>query len=222
MDAPANWLGQFPLLNGLDDEARRTLAQRSAVVNVPAGTTIFGPGKAADNWLLVLTGTVRVQQVSAGGREIILYRVMGGETCVLTTHCLLADETYVAEGIAETDVEAVAIPRATFEELLARSAEFRRFVFSAYSARINELLQVIQEVAFSRVDIRLAHTLLELADGNGTVTGTHQKLATELGTAREVISRQLHDFQQKGWIDVARGSVAIRNASALQRLAETV
>lgn len=104
-----------------------------------------------------------------------------------------------------TDVEAVAVPRSTFDDLIARSAEFRQFVFTAFSVRITNLLKVIDEVAFSRIDIRLAQKLLDLSDAEGRVALTHQQLASELGTAREVISRQLHEFQRRKWITATRG-----------------
>ena len=117
-------------------------------------------------------------------------------------------EEYQAEGIAETDVEAVAVPRSTFDDLIARSAEFRRFVFTAFSVRITNLLKVIDEVAFSRIDIRLAQKLLDLSDAEGRVALTHQQLASELGTAREVISRQLHEFQRRKWISATRGETS--------------
>ena len=107
---------------------------------------------------------------------------------MLTTACLLAYEDYSAEGVAETDVSAVAIPRAVFEDMIARSSVFRRFVFTAYSRRITDLFMVIEEVAFRRVDIRLAQKLLELASGAAALDVTHQRLAAELGTAREVVS----------------------------------
>jgi CRP/FNR family transcriptional regulator len=177
---------------------------------------IFGPGKAPENLILLLEGTVRVQEVSDTGREIVLYRVHAGESCVLTTACLLAYEDYAAEGIAETDVRAVAIPRTVFDELVATSAEFRRFVFSAYSRRITDLFLVIQEVAFGRVDMRLAHKLMELSGGADTIKATHQQLATELGTAREVVSRQLQEFHRRGWVTSQRGQVTITDPAALQ------
>lgn len=211
-----DWTGRFPGLATLDQRVRAELAARSRVIRVPAGTVIFGPGKAPENLLLLLEGTVRVQQVGENGREIVLYRVHAGESCVLTTACLLAYEDYTADGIAESDLEAVAIPRATFDELIAGSPEFRRFVFTAYARRITGLFTVIQEVAFGRVDIRLAQKLLELADRLGVVHRTHQSLATEIGTAREVISRQLHEFQRRGWIAGSRGEVRLADRPALE------
>jgi len=196
--------------------------RESAVVSVPRGTVIFGPGKAPENLLLLLSGTVRVHQTSESGRDIVLYRVSAGESCVLTTACLLAYEDYLAEGVAETDVQAVAVPRRLFDELIAESPVFRRFVFTAYSRRITDLFLVIEEVAFQRMDIRLAHKLLEQAASDGRLEITHQDMATELGTAREVVSRQLKEFQRRGWVEVARGEVRITNRDALQSLMQAV
>jgi CRP/FNR family transcriptional regulator len=177
---------------------------------------IFGPGKAPENLLLLLEGTVRVQEVSETGREIVLYRVHAGESCVLTTACLLAYEDYSAEGLAETAVQAVAIPRAVFDSLVATSSSFRQFVFSAYSRRITDLFLIIQEVAFGRVDVRLAQKLIELSRGSQVVKATHQQLATELGTAREVVSRQLQEFVRRGWVSAGRGQVTIEQPAALR------
>jgi CRP/FNR family transcriptional regulator len=214
------WIDQFPGLSGLDGSIRATLMDRSRVIEVPAGTVIFGPGKAPENLLLLLSGVVRVQQVSESGREIVLYRVHALESCVLTTACLLAYEDYSAEGVVETDVSAVAIPRAVFEELIAGSAQFRRFVFTAYSKRITDLFVVIEEIAFRRVDLRLAQKLLQLADTHDDIRLTHHQLATELGTAREVVSRQLQEFQRRGWVQVSRGRISVLDRSALSGFAD--
>ncbi len=213
------WIDQFPGLSSLDESLQTTLVERSRVVTVPAGTVIFGPGKAPESLLLLLEGVVRVQQVAESGREIVLYLVHAHESCVLTTACLLAYEDYSAEGVAETDVSAVAIPRAVFEDMIARSSVFRRFVFTAYSRRITDLFMVIEEVAFRRVDIRLAQKLLELASGAAALDVTHQRLAAELGTAREVVSRQLQEFQRRGWVAAARGRIEIRDRAALEAFA---
>ena len=215
-----SWIEQFSGLSQLEEPVRRTLIERSRVIRVQKGTVVFGPGKAPDNMLLLLDGTLRVQQVSENGREIVLYRVHAGESCVLTTACLLAYEEYGAEGIAETEVEAVAIPNTVFDDLIAGSKTFRHFVFTAYSRRISDLFMVIEEVAFRRVDIRLAQKLLELAGDGSALRATHQQLATELGTAREVVSRLLQDFQQRGWVSLSRGSVELTDKAGLRTLSE--
>ena len=217
---PTDWTAQFPGLSQLDDDLRKSLIVRSRIVKVSGGTVIFGPGKAAENLLLLLDGVVRVQQVAETGREIVLYRVHARESCVLTTACLLAYKDYNAEGIAESDVSAVAVPRSVFDDMIAHSSVFRRFVFDAVSRRITDLCLVIEEVAFRRIDLRLAHKLLELADASGAVRLTHHQLATELGTAREVVTRHLQEFHRRGWIDGARGRIDIADLPALKRFSE--
>ncbi len=218
--AKENWIDRFKGLSGLDASLRDHLTRRSQVVRMPAGTVIFGPGKSPENMLLLLDGTVRVQQLAENGREVVLYRVTAGESCVMTTACMLAYEDYSAEGIAETDITAAAIPRAVFDELVATSKEFRTFVFTAYSRRMTDLFHVIEDIAFRRMDIRLAETIGKRAE-DGTVRATHAQLAAELGTAREVISRQLAEFQRRGWVELGRGTVRILDAPALEHLAET-
>ena len=213
------WIERFEGLRRLPDEIKETLVKRSQVVTVPGGTKVFGPGLEPDNLLLLIEGTVKVSQTSESGREIVLYRVEAGQSCVLTTACLLAHEAYSAEGVAETAVTAVAIPRAVFDDLSATSPQFRTFVFAAYARRITDLFRVIDEVAFGKIDVRLADRLIGLAGGSDELEVTHQQLATELGTAREVISRQLSEFQKRGWLRLSRGRVSLHDTPALERLA---
>lgn len=219
MAPSAQWLAEFPGLGRLGSELVEVLTRSSSVVTLPAGSRIYGPGQAPENYLLLLEGSVRVQQVSEGGREIVLYRVSAGESCALTTACLMGYEDYLAEAVAETEVRAVAIPRATFDDLIARSPEFRRFVFTAFSRRVTDLFHVIEDVAFSRLDIRLAHKLLELSHGGDQVTATQQQLASELGSAREVVSRVLTELHRRGWVTATRGHITISNRAALEKLA---
>ena len=150
------WRAAFPGLAGISDEVSYLLDKQSLQIVLNKGALIFGPGNPAENLLLLVSGTVRVQQLSEAGREIVLYRVHAGESCVLTTACLLAFEDYSAEGIAETDLEAIMIPRDVFDELMSMSKDFRAFVFEAYSKRITDLFLVIEEIAFKRMDIRVA------------------------------------------------------------------
>ncbi|MGB8737040.1 MAG: Crp/Fnr family transcriptional regulator [Rhodomicrobium sp.] len=212
------WIDRFPSLKKLPAEVRQRLLAESRIVDLPEGTRIFGAGQFPSNFLLLLAGTIRVQQVSESGREIVLYRVSAGESCALTTACLMGHDHYQGEGIAETPIEAVAIPRDTFEDLISNSRVFRRFVFKAFSARITDLFRVIEDIAFARIDVRLAQKLLQLKNAKGDIEATHQRLAIELGTAREVISRQLNEFQRRGWIKSGRGVISIVQEGALQEL----
>lgn len=217
--ASFRWIPRFPGLATLEPSLREPLEKASKIITLPAGSVIFGPGKAPDSLLLMLEGTVRVQQTSEQGREIVLYRISAGESCVLTTACLLAYEDYLATAIAETDVTAVAIPRSVFDQLIALSAIFRKFLFTAYSRRMTDIFKIVEDVAFARLDVRLAQKILLLAGESQLVKTTHYQLAAELGTAREVVSRQLQEFQRRGWISAIRGEIEILNRSGLERLA---
>lgn len=214
------WIDRFPGLSRMDVPVKQLLVTRSSIISAPAGTTIFGPGKSPENMLFLLDGTVRVQQVSETGHEIVLYRIHAGQSCVLTTACLLAYEDYSAEGIAETDIEAAAVPRDVFDDLVAQSKSFRDFVFAAFSKRITDLFLMIDEVAFQKLDVRTADKLLELSRGGEDVETTHQKLSVELGTAREVVSRQLQEFQRRGWIEQGRGFIKLIRRDKLRNLAD--
>ncbi|GAB5373713.1 MAG: Crp/Fnr family transcriptional regulator [Acuticoccus sp.] len=220
MSGDGAWIERFEGLASLPADLRAALVAGSQIVHAPAGAVIFAPGQSADNLLLMLDGTVRVQQLSETGREVFLYRVHAGESCVLTTACMLAFEDYSAEGIAETDVTAVAIPRVTFDRLAAQSALFREFIFKAYSRRITDLFTLIDHIVFQRMDVRLAARLLELQQ-DGVVKATHQALGTELGTAREVVSRTLAEFQRRGFIEQARGTIRLTGTQGLARLAHS-
>lgn len=215
-----SWMDSFPGLARLDPAARRALEATARVIDLPAGQVVFRGGDECRDYLLVIDGCVRVQMTAESGREIVLYRVDSGQSCVLTTVCLLASEPYAAEGIAETPVRAVAVPASIFREHLGKSAALREFVFASYGARITDLLVLVEEVAFGRLDIRLARFLSDRAGPGGAVIATHQMLAQELGTAREVISRQLKEFERRGLVRVGRGRVDIADAAGLAQLAK--
>ncbi len=214
-----DWTTAIPGLSGLDPASRQFLRDAAHRITAPAGTVIFREGMACQAFLILLDGQVRVQKVGENGREIALYRVSPGETCVVTTVCLMTERDYDAEGVAESDIIAQAMPLATFRALLARSEAFRDFVFRAYGTRISDLLLLIEEVSFGRIDQRLAACLLERASVAGELVATHQEIAAELGTAREVVSRQLKEFEHRGWLGLARGHIVLHDRAALSGLA---
>lgn len=209
----------FPALVGLDPDAARMLDQSARLAAIPAGTILFRDGTECSSYVLVVEGSIRVQKVAENGREIVLYRVERGQSCVLTTNCLIARDDYSAEGLAETDVKALVLPAQAFRSLLAQSPVFRDFVFSAYASRISDLLMLIEEVAFGRIDVRLGAWLRQHAGAEGAVSATHQDIAIELGTAREVVSRQLKDFERRGWVALHRGRLEILDRNGLASLA---
>jgi len=214
-----DWTEMFQGTRSLPRSVRDRLLAAARTLKYPTGRVVFAPDNVPDSLLFLVDGTIRVSQTSESGRDIVLYRVEAGESCVLTTACMLAEEAYNAEGLAETDVVAVVLPRSDFDRLVAEEPAFRTFVFAAYSRRLIDLLRVIDDVAFGRIDVRLAQCLLALAKDAREILTTHQQLATELGTAREVISRVLQDFQKRGLIAQSRGRVALIDRAKLQALA---
>ncbi len=216
---PPQWLEQFPDLACLTDAAGVAALAATRVVTLPAAASVFRSGDPCRAYMLVLAGSVRVQKIAENGREITLYRVQGGQSCVLTTSCLMANDHYPAEGITESEVTAAVIPFAAFHRGLAESPRFREFVFAAYGQRLADLILLVEEVAFGRLDRRLAQRLLELAEG-GELRQTHQQLAADLGTAREVVSRQLKEFERAGLLRLHRGRIELLDPAALKRLGE--
>ena len=214
----ASWIDSFEELKHLEPRWKQAIAKRGRILCAPAKTTLFSQGATAEDMIFLLKGTVRVQQISEAGREIVLYRIEAGQGCIMTASCLNAHQNYAAEGVSETDIEAAVIPKKLFEELLSGSSLFREFVFSTFSNRLIELMLMINEVAFKRIDLRLAQKLIELAKGTSEIKTTHQQLAIELGTAREVISRQLQEFQRQNWIQQSRGIILVKNKDGLSKI----
>lgn len=203
----------YPQLAQIDD-AGRILAD-AQLLTVSAGQSVFRIGDPCQNYLLVVSGTVKVVGRSPAGREIVLYRIEDCGTCVLTTACLLGQDAYPAEGVTETDVQAFAIPRQQFEQALSDSAGLRQFIFQSYGSRLSAMITLVQQVAFERIDLRLAKYLLQQTRERLELQVTHQDLATELGSAREVVSRQLKSFEQQGWIQLGRGTIRVDDIDAL-------
>jgi len=214
-----DWQKQFPYFAEPGQEPDHDIIKAVREITLPAGAVVFRQGDACGNYLLVVEGSIRVIARSESGREIVLYRVRRGASCVLTTTCLLSQGHYPAEGIAETEVQALALPATAFERGLDASPAFRRFVFATYGQRLAEVIQRIEELRFGNLRSRLARHLLELAREDHINT-THANLATELGSAREVISRQLKELEQQGWIRLGRGHIFLRDPAALRILAE--
>ena len=204
---------------GLDDPARAILAARSRRAAAPAGTVLFRPGEVCSQLVLLSSGSVQVRIVSESGRELVLYRVRPGESCVLSFACLINHGVYQAEGICETEVAGRAIDRATLQELLDISPAFRDRMLSIQTARIFDLIGLVDEIAFHRTLSRLAGRLIELAAGGDVVEETHQALATHLGTAREVVTRMLRYFQSEGMVALSRGTVQLTDEKRLRALA---
>jgi CRP/FNR family transcriptional regulator, anaerobic regulatory protein len=214
-DLPQRLIQAYPALAELPrgelGEALRTEAQ---VVRVPAGTPLFAEGQTCPGFPLVLAGEVRVARGSPAGRQIELYRVGPGDLCVVSASCLFGAATLTAHGDTTEPTTLVVLSPTAFDRL-TRHEPFRRFVFAVFGERLADLMALAEAVAFQRLDQRLAATLL----GHGAVLATtHQALADELGTVREIVTRLLKRFEQAGWIRIGRERIEILDAAALRSI----
>jgi CRP/FNR family transcriptional regulator len=211
------WSETAPGLDALEPEAQARLAGL-APQTLPRGTVLFRPGEAAQGFAMVLAGRIEVFLTGPTGRELLLYAVEPGQSCVQSTLGLLGGEAYSGEAVVASDARVVLVPRPLFLALMETSAGFRQVVFAAFAARLQDIMHLVERVAFLRIEARLAAALLGLAEG-GVVAATHADLATRIGSAREVVSRRLEAFQAQGWVSTDRGAVRIVDAAALRRLA---
>lgn len=207
----------YPVLAELAPPRREAALAQARVLRVAAGTPLFQEAQACAAFPFVLSGTVRVYKTSASGRELPLYRVGPGDACVVSAGCVLGARPYNAAGRAQTDCELVLLPDHDFEALLGETA-VRRAVFALFSERLAELMQLIEEVAFRKLDQRLAGALL----GKGTVLHcSHQDLANELGSVREMVSRLLKGFAEDGLVRLGREEITLLDPAGLRRIATT-
>ena len=214
------WLSTFPELQKLEETAKTKLSQFARIVEAPVGTIGYREADPCNAYVMRLAGRSRVYKISESGREILLYRVAAGETCVLTTTCLLGRSRYPASTVVEEPIRDVIIPAATFHELMVESDIFRRFVMSNYGDLISDLIVLVDEVAFHGLDARLAKQLLADSGNSVLVERTHQQLADELGTAREVVSRQLKNLENQDLLSLGRGRIEIADKGALEKLSQ--
>lgn len=206
----------YPPLAGIDAAERSAvLTHETHQAQVPAGTVLFHEGAACRGFPLVLSGAVRVARGSPGGRTLELYRVTPGELCVVSTSCLFGQTPLTAHGQTTEATELVLLSPAGFDRWV-RHEPFRRFVFGVLGDRLADLMALAEAVAFQRLDQRLAHALL----GHGaSVHSTHQALADELGTVREIVTRLLKRFERAGWVALARERVDVLDSAALRAMA---
>lgn len=212
-------LALFPALRDAPADLWRRLDQEATYIEAPAGMALFESHAPCQAFPMLLSGSVRVSKAGASGRELQLYRVLPGESCIITSSCLLGNAAYPARGVVEHDLTAVVVPRALFTQLIERHPPFRAYVFNLFGERLADLMQLVEEVAFHKLDQRLAALLLAKGE---VVNATHQGLADELGSVREMISRLLKNFQDQGLVALGREQIRILDAVALRKIAQAL
>jgi CRP/FNR family transcriptional regulator len=209
----------YPAFSSMPEPALDEMLAASMVKHVPKGTVLFDENSPCQAFPMILEGAVRVIKAAPSGRELQLYRVLPGESCILSTGCMMGNAPYSATGIAESDITLVAVPPHLFHKLLGEHAPFRSYVFGLFTERITDLMQLVEAVAFHKLDQRLAALLL----GKGKVVhATHQQIADELGSVREIVSRLLKTFAERGLVSLGREAIEVVDPSGLRQIAEGV
>ena len=211
----------FPFLRDAGNDVREEVTAHAQIARIPKGTFIFFEGDECKQLALVLSGTVRVYKPAESGREITLYRLGKGDSCVLTASCIFSRNPFPAIAFVEDDIEVAAVPSSVFRDWINRFEVWRNYVFNLLSKRLSEVIATVEEVAFRRVDVRIAEFLLNLSRTNSDeIRITHQDIAMELGTSREVVSRILKHFEDEKLIALSRGVITILNMGSLTSKSE--
>lgn len=209
----------LPVLKDASSELVREFQQAAYLARIPAGHDVFLEGDSVDAIALLISGVVRVYKIGETGRQITLYRFGHGESCILTANAILSQRSFPAVATVEQAAEAVMIPADLFRDWVKRYDVWREFVFDLLSERLSTVMTVLDEVVFQRMDRRVASLLLNKSEILHPIRTTHQELASELGSSREVISRILEDLSERGLIEVGRGMVEILDFDELGALA---
>jgi len=205
----------YPFLNNLSDPETENILSFSIHKKIPAGEHIFLSGDSCSFFALLLSGKVRVYKAGETGREITLYRFGKGESCILTASCILSKHSFPAAAVTEEETEAILVPRELFREYIKQYDTWRNYFFDVLSERLSEVMEIVNEIAFKKMDSRIAE-YLEGSAIDSIVNSTHLQISSELGTSREVVSRILSDFESDKIVKLDRGKILITNHLALK------
>ena len=206
----------MPFLLRADEALKRELKQHAQFVKIPAGHDVFVDGDRVEGIALMLSGVVRVYKIGETGREITLYRFGLGQSCILSANAIISQKSFPAIATVEEDAEAVMIPAEVFRAWVNKYELWREFVFDLLSERLSTVMAIVDEVVFKRMDRRVAALLLNQAKVQNPMRITHQEIAAELGSSREVISRILEDFSREELIEAGRGTLEVLDFEELE------
>lgn len=210
---------RFPEL-GDDARSGALLREHAIVRRVPANEILYHDGDECGFLPMVLSGEVSLSKHAETGRSIVLYRIGDGESCILSTVSILTERAFPAEAVTELPATIVLVPAPIVRSLIDADSGWRQFAFSVYHDRLAGLIELVEEVVFSRLDVRLADYLLErTSDDAAALARTHQAIASELGSTREVVSRLLKEWEHRDLVSLGRAKVTVVDRKALSRLA---
>ena len=213
---------KYPFLNSPGSKFIQDIEKYGTYKQISKGEYIFLENDKCNFFSFILSGEVRVFKAGESGREITLYRFGVGESCILTLSCLLGKNTFPAIAVTEDEIEAILVPSGVIREWFTSNQSFRDYAFDTLSRRLSDVIMVINEIAFKRVDARVSEYILNNSDKDSTLTSTHKKIAVDLGTSREVISRVLKEMETNKILNISRGKINVIDSEALKKLSKNV
>ena len=198
-------LTSYPFLDKLEPEALSFLEQHITPVSIPKGTLLFYQGDVCETILWLTSGEVRLYTQSDTIEDITLYNLKAGEQCIVNTASLFSNTAAIASAETLTDIEGFVISSQSVKELTRLSDVYQSYLFSLYQLRFEELTGLINDIKFKRLNTRIIEWLNKRP--NAMIEITHEQLATELGSARVVVSRLLKELEQKGIVALHRGKI---------------
>ena len=209
----------FPVWEKLDSETKKKVLNQGQYISLSAGQFICLEGDMCDRLPLVISGSVRVYKIGESGREITLYHLDQGDSCIMTASCIISQKVFPAFAVSETEVEAFTIPANSLRKWVRHNSVWQEYIFGLLSQRLANVIEIVEEVAFGRLDCRIATYLINNCDRNSkTVRITHEAIAQELGSSREVVSRILKTWEKQGLLSLSRGKIALKNWLELEKI----
>jgi CRP/FNR family transcriptional regulator len=207
----------LPFMQAAPQEFITDLKNHSLKLAFQKGQQILHEDDLCQYLPIVLSGDLRVYRTHSSGREVTLYHISRGESCFLTMNCIFLNQLFPATARAEEYSEALMVPATAMQRWRDKFPFWQKYIFEVAASRLISVISVLSDIAFARMDERVAQFLAQRwrETGQSELQVTHQEIANELGTAREVVTRVLRSLEEQGIVTLTRGSIKLANMAAL-------
>lgn len=208
-------LETFPFWQNLSPAEQETIADCAQIRRYKKDELVYSHDQECLGLIKVLSGDIRTFMLSDEGREVVLYRLKAGDTDVLSASCVVKQITFETQMVADSDCEILIVPAVCLADFKENNLHVRCFIFEKLGERFSDVMNQMQRILFTRVDVRLADALKEHIKQSGSpeINITHEQLALEINSSREVVSRILKRMEHEGIISLSRGKVIVNAAS---------